>query len=58
VEKIRFSLKTLKRTYGFKTKRIVQSITVDVWPELERTVQSVKGNFIFTSRLIALVSLF
>jgi hypothetical protein len=58
VEKISFSLKTLKRTYGFKTKRIVQSITVDVWPEPERTVQSVKGNFIFTSRLIAPVSLF
>jgi hypothetical protein len=40
---MRFFLKTLEWTYGL---------------EPGRTVQSVTGNFTFTSRLIALVSLF
>jgi hypothetical protein len=32
VEKIRFSLKTSKRTYGLKIGRTVRSITTNVWP--------------------------
>jgi hypothetical protein len=33
MEKMRFSLKTLKRMYGFETEHTVRSITMDVWPQ-------------------------
>ena len=33
MEKMRFSLKTLKRTYGLKIGRTVRSITANVWPQ-------------------------
>ena len=32
MEKMRLSLKTSERTYGLKTRRMVQSITIDVQP--------------------------
>jgi hypothetical protein len=58
VKKMRFSLKTSKRTNGLETERTVQSIIVNICPKPRHMVQSVTGNFIFTSCLIALVSLF
>jgi hypothetical protein len=32
VKKMRFSLKTLERTYGLETERTLRSITVDIQP--------------------------
>jgi hypothetical protein len=42
VDKMRFSLKTSKRTYGLETERIVRSVP---------------GNIVLTSHLIALIFL-
>jgi hypothetical protein len=33
VGKMRYSLKTLKRIYGFEIGRTVRSIIVDMWPQ-------------------------
>jgi hypothetical protein len=51
VEKVRFSMKTSKRTYSQKYHSGMYS------PEPRCTVHSVIGNFIFINRLIAPISL-